>query len=147
MATWREKRNKLYRGDDRGGVCLPDPAADPSIVRHVLYLDGAGRATPYHSTSESRDIAQRFAGRRGKVYATKVARAKDEGVRHISRLELLNLLKGRGQGNASWSNPLQVMMARKYVEQYSEHLLDYQSIGNLDEEDLRKLIDRLFVVD
>ncbi len=101
------------------------PNANRSIVRHILFLDGAGRDTPYHSTSESRENAKYFAGELGGIYRTFVSRAADNAVRHISRIELLRLLRGTGQGDAAWPSALEVMQARRYVEQWSEHLLDF----------------------
>lgn len=103
----------------------PSASADRSIVRHVLFLDGAGRATPYHSTTEDREIAKHFAGEAGAVYRTSVATATRLAVRHISRTELLRLLRGGGHGDAQWSDPFEVMQARRYVEQWREHLLDF----------------------
>jgi hypothetical protein len=36
-------------------------------------------------------------------------------------------LKGNGKGKARWSDPFEVMQARRYAEQWSEHLLDFRS--------------------
>jgi hypothetical protein len=35
-------------------------------------------------------------------------------------------LKGNGKGKAKWSDPFEVMQARRYAEQWSEHLLDFR---------------------
>jgi hypothetical protein len=125
-SRWRQRRDPLWRGDSAAGLARPSPRADPSIVRHVLYLDGAGRETPYHSTSEDRDMAAHFAGGPGgRVYETSVGKAQAAGVRHVSRLELLGMLQGKGKGDARWPSAYEVMTARRYVEQWSEHLLSY----------------------
>jgi hypothetical protein len=94
-----------------------------------LYLDGAGRDTPYHSTSEEHDTAAYFAGKSGgRVYQTTVALVRAAGVGHISRIELLAMLKGTGRGDAKWPSAFEVMTARRYVEQWSEHLVDYRDV-------------------
>lgn len=129
-SPWRQKRDPLWRGDSIAGLADVDPAADRSIVRHVLYLDGAGRATPYHSTTEEHAVAGRFAGSAGRVYQTTVSQAAENGVAHIPRLELIRLLKGNGQGDARWPNAFEVMQARKYVELWGEHLLNYSGIDS-----------------
>lgn len=107
---------------------MPVPSASLSIVEHVLYLGGKGRESPFQSTTESEDAAEVFAGTGGKVYRTTAARAAAKSVGHISRVELLGLLKGKGKGRAKWSSALEVMTARKYVEQWAEHLLDFAEI-------------------
>ena len=126
MATSRWKqRDPLYRGDDASGVAVPDPSSSTSIVPHVLYFGGRGRYTPYTSTTESVEVAERFAGRRGAVWSTTVPRAVAEGAKHRSRWQLLQDLRGRGKGQAKWSNSFEVAQAASYVEQWSEHLLDW----------------------
>jgi hypothetical protein len=126
---WRQRRDPLWRGDSASGLTCPSPRANASIVRHVLYLDGAGRETPYHSTSEEHDSAAHFAGQiGGRVYRTTVASAQLAGVRHISKNELLGLLQGTGHGDAKWPSAYEVMTARKYVEQWGEHLLSYREL-------------------
>lgn len=125
MATvtkWK-KADPLFRGDAAAGVRCPTPDADPAIVRHILYLEGPGRETPYLSVSEERDLAERFAQARG-LWKTTVNRAAAEGIGHLSHRELLQLLKGAGKGDAQWPNRFEVLQARRYVEQWSEHLLD-----------------------
>ncbi len=141
MPPWKANRDPLFRGDARGGVSLPEPDADPSIVRHVLFLDGPGRSTPYLSTTESREVAERFAGRHGQVYTTRPPKWKKHGVGHLSRRELLQLLKGRGKGRASWPSAFEVLTARRRVEEHAEHLADF---SGLPTEGLRALIDTLF---
>lgn len=126
--SWKKSRDPLFRGDAAGGVAVPDPRANASIVAHILYLDGAGRATPYHSTTESEAIADHFAGRAGRVYRTLAGKAEALGVDHISRVDLLRLLRGKGSGKAKWRSALEVMTARRYVEQWEEHLLDFAGI-------------------
>ena len=122
---WRKGRDPLFRGDDIHGVATPDPRA---TIEHVLYLGGAGRATKFQSTTETEDVAAYFAGRTGKVYRTSAPRAASQGVAHLSQVELKGLLRGKGHGAAKSSNPLLVMQARRYVEQWAEHLLDFSGI-------------------
>jgi len=56
------KVDPLFRGDASDEVSIPSPAADPSLVRHILYLGGYGRESPYLSTSAEHVLAARFAG-------------------------------------------------------------------------------------
>jgi len=123
---WKASKNPLYRGDAKQSVCIPSPDADDSIVRHVMYFEGPGRETPYLSTSEEYNLAENFSN--GAVWQTLVKIAKAESVRHISRTELLLLMKGNGKGKAKWPSAFEVMQARRYVEQWGEHLLDFHSI-------------------
>ncbi|MFT3775150.1 MAG: hypothetical protein QM820_58125 [Minicystis sp.] len=112
-------------------------------MRHILYLDGAGRETPYHSTSEEHDAAAHFAGQTGgRVYKTMVAAAQATGIRHISKIELLGLLQGTGHGDAKWPSAYEVMTARRYVEQWSEHLLNYKELP--DDADLVALLATIY---
>lgn len=128
-STWRAKRDPLFRGD---GVTLSavDPKASPSIVRHVLYLGGAGRPTPYHSATEEREVAAHFAAPTGRVFRAEVKRVHAAGAKHVSRLELLGLLTGKGKGAAAWSSVYEVMRAKAYVEQWGEHLISYVDLPN-----------------
>ena len=142
--NWKARTDPLYRGDSAGGVALPTPTADSSIVRHVLYLDGLGRETPYSSTTESHDVAVRFAGSRGAVWETKVQKAEDRGVQHISRKTMLDLLKGKGKGDAAWPSAFEVLQARKYIEESNEHLLDFRSHDGSSSEDLEAVVNKLF---
>ena len=125
---WKMSKDPLFRGDAKNAVRVPIPAADDSIVRHIMYLEGPGRETPYLSTSEVYEFAEKFST--GAVWETSVALAKKESVGHISRTELLSLMKGNGRGKARWANAFEVMQARRYVEQWGEHLLDFRGIGN-----------------
>jgi hypothetical protein len=59
-----------------------------------------------------------------------VKEAKKEGVSHISKTELLNLMKGNGKGKAKWPSAFEVMQARRYVEQWGEHLLDFRQVDS-----------------
>ena len=124
---WKASKDPLYRGDVASGVRAPTPAADASLVRHVLFLEGPGRETPYLSASESLETARHFAGS-GAVWETSVGKAKESSVGHISNSELLSSLKGNGKGKARWDDAFEVMQARRYVEQWSEHLLDFREI-------------------
>jgi hypothetical protein len=33
-SRWKQSRDPLLRGDTKGGVAVPDPAASASLVRH-----------------------------------------------------------------------------------------------------------------
>ncbi|MFY2562455.1 hypothetical protein ACN469_32975 [Corallococcus terminator] len=125
---------------------MPTPLSNDSIVRHVLYLDGAGRETPYLSTSESQSAASHFAGRDGKIWKTLVKHIKSKNVHHISMSDLLAMLRGSGKGAAKWPSALETMTARKYVEQWSEHLLDFRDHKKTPKEQLEQLVHELFEV-
>ena len=125
---WKMSKDPLFRGDTKEKVCVPNPRADDSIVRHVMYFEGPGRETPYLSTSEDYELAENFSN--GAVWETLVKVVKDASVGHISRTELLSLMKGNGKGKAKWQNPFEVMQARRYVEQWGEHLLDFRDVEN-----------------
>lgn len=128
---WKASKDPLFRGDLVSGVRPPVPTADESLVRHILYLEGPGRETPYLSTTESFDTARHFAGS-GAVWETSVSRAKTRAVTHISNSELLAAMKGNGKGKAKWSEPFEVMQARRYVEQWSEHILDFRGLNDVE---------------
>ncbi len=128
---WRMSKDPLYRGDEKDSVCVPNPEADDSIVRHIMYFEGPGRETPYLSTSEEYELAENFSN--GSVWKTFVRIARKESVLHISRTELLALMKRNGKGKAKWPNAFEVMQARRYVEQWGEHLLDFQKVGDPSE--------------
>lgn len=127
---WKAQKNYLFRGDQKYSVCIPNPEADPSLVRHILYLEGPGRETPYLSTSENQEHAAKFSS--GAVWKTTVPEALKEKVAHISNSELISLLQGNGKGKASWTDSYEVMQARRYVEQWGEHLLNFQGIAQPD---------------
>jgi hypothetical protein len=126
--AWRQKTDPLYRGDAADAVLIPVPGADASIVRHILYLDGYGRETPYLSTSERKDVAAIF-GVRGGIWKTTAPLAVKHGVGHLDNKQLLTLLKGKGKGKAKWPNAYEVLQAKRYAEQHFEHLLDFTDIG------------------
>jgi hypothetical protein len=140
LGRWKASEDLLFRGDSRDGVQLPTPGASDSIVRHILYLDGFGRPTPYLSTSEVRDVAARFASSGGRVYTTAVPGWAAHGVKHISQSELLQLLTGKGKGKASWNNALEVMQARRHAEESAEHLASFCDVTCAPEE-LRGVVD------
>jgi hypothetical protein len=141
---WRQKSDPLFRGDHADAVGLPSPSADDSIVRHILYLEGAGRETPYLSTTELHEIAEHIGRRTGRVWKTMLRRFQDEGLTHISRIELLNLLKGRGMGRATWGSALEVAQARRYAEQWYEHLIDFSPLAPIEFPQLREVVDHCF---
>ena len=135
----------LCRGDNQESVRLPDPAAAESIVRHVLYLDGPGRSTPYLSTTEDEEIARTvFGGKAGRVWFTTVARAQSAELRYISNAELLDLLRGKGKGDALWPRASEVMQARAFAEQWAEHLVDFRSQKGKAPDALRSLVASVF---
>lgn len=127
---WSFKRDPLFRGDEADRISTPTPSADPSLVRHILYLGGKGRPTPYLSVTESLDTARSFAGSRGAVYETACPQWADIDVKHRSRKELCELLVGRGKGDGQWPSALEVMQARRYVEEHTEHLADFRTIAS-----------------
>jgi hypothetical protein len=125
---WKKNRDPLFRGDDASGVAVPAPGAPTTIVEHILFVGGVGRATPYHSTSENEDAADHFAGRTGRIYRTSARRAAENGVDHVGRIELIGLLQGKGKGRAKSQSAFLVMQARRLVEQWGEHLLDFSEV-------------------
>lgn len=127
---WKPAKDPLFRGIFKEGVRPPTPDANESIVRHILYLEGPGRETPYLSTTESQEVAEHFAGASGLVWQTKVSKFKEVSINHLSKSELLDMMKGNGKGKAKWDSPYEVMQARHYVEQWSEHLLDCRELGD-----------------
>lgn len=143
---WRAKSAPLLRGDNAGGLTQPVPASARSIVRHVLFLGGPGRPTPYHSTTETEAVALRWAGPSGRIYQTTVKEAQVRNVRHVSHLELLQLLRGNGHGDAAWPSAADVKQARRYVEQSAEHLLDFSGLAGLTADQLAELVDGLYGV-
>lgn len=128
QSKWK-KQDPLFSGDAEAAVSVPTPDANAAIVRHILYLEGPGRESPYLSVSEARDLAARFAQDRG-LWKTFVKHAAVRDIGHISNKELLQLLKGAGKGMASWDDGYEVMQARRYVEQWSEHLLDFRRVAD-----------------
>ena len=144
MTNWTQKKSKLLRGDKCGGVTPPNPQADASIVRHILFLEGKGRETPYASTTEDEEIAKRFAGHDGCVYETKVDTIQKNDAKHISRRELLQLLKGKGKGRANWPSAYEVMRARSLVEEWSEHLVDFTGQKELGQPEVDELVGKIF---
>jgi len=137
--TWKSSKHPLYREDAKDSVCVPTPSADDSIVRHIMYLEGPGRETPYLSTTEDHDIAEHFSC--GAVWQTMVKIANAESISHISRSELLQLMKGNGKGKAKWPSAFEVMQARRYVEQWGEHLLGFRRV-KFPGEAVRKVFSR-----
>lgn len=126
MRRKRTTSGSLFRGDAANSVALPDPMSTRGIVSHILFLDGAGRATPFTSTTESRATAKHFAGAKGKVWETDRSTAQAQGAGHIPLKDLLHLLKGYGKGKAKWNNPIEVAHARAYALRWEEHLFDWK---------------------
>lgn len=127
--AWRKKKDPLYRGDASDSVQIPVSDADPSVVRHILYLDSYGRDTPYLSTSEREEVAAIFATR-GRIWRTMVPLAEQNGVKHIDHKQLLEWLKGKGKGKAKWPNAYEVLQAKRYAEERFEHLLDFTDVDD-----------------
>lgn len=126
---------------DRNSPAAPVPTADHSLVRHILYLGGMGRESPYLSFTEDEMVASRFAGREGRLYSTTVKKMKSREVAHISRRDLLQLLRGKGKGRASWPNAYEVMQARRYVEEHAEHIGDFSGLENLPQSEMVELVE------
>ena len=131
-ADWKPA-DPLFRGDSSSGVETPSPKGPNNITRHIMYFEGAGRETPYLSTTEDIDTARFFAHSDGKVWRTAVATARPHRVTHIPKKELLGLLKGKGKGKAAGHSAIVVAQARRYVEEWAEHLLDFTAIENSEE--------------
>lgn len=133
----RKPQATLFRGDHRDGVATPDPRAPDNVVRHILFLEGYARATPYTSTSSSRETAARFAGSSGRVWSTSPEHAAVQSAEHISNAELMQNLRGRGRGRRFKGSPSEVAQARVYAETTSEHLLDWCSCGRVNAAGMR----------
>ena len=128
---WKKSKDPLFRGDMKDCVRPPVPDADDSIVRHILYLEGPGRETPYLSTTELEENAKYFAGKSGAVWNTTAPTAESLNVGHISKSDLLSQLKGNGKGKAKWDSAYEVMHAKKYVEQWAEHLFNFRNVSDI----------------
>jgi hypothetical protein len=142
--SWKLKRDPVYRGDCAPEVSRPVPSASRSIVRHVLFLEGFGRATPYLSASEQRDTANFFAGHGGKTYIGRPVEWPTFDVKHRSRKELVQLLRGTGKGDAEWPSAFEVLRARQYVEEWQGHLADFTSLADLTPDQLQQVANNIF---
>jgi hypothetical protein len=109
-----------------------------------LDLEGPGRDTPYLSTTEHEETARYFAGEEGGIYETTKANCQEHEVGHISRKDLLDLLKGDGKGNARWDSKRDILRARAYVEEHAEHLLDFRKFQTLTPEKIETLVKKIF---
>lgn len=92
-------------------------------MRHILYLGGYGRESPYLSTSAQETRAARF----GRLWKTSGELAEGLGAKHLGQIELETILKSSKAGRARWRNARQRLQARKYVELHAEHLIDFIS--------------------
>jgi len=119
-----KKADPLFRGDGSDAVSVPNPAADPSLIRHILYIGGYGRESPYLSTSSEESSAARFAAG-GRVWKTSGELAERLGAKHLSQSDLQTILKSATKGRARWNNAWQRLQARKYIELHAEHLIDF----------------------
>ena len=119
-----KKVDPLFRGDGADAVWVPNPVADPSLIRHILYIGGYGRESPYLSTSSEESSAGRFAAG-GRVWKTTGELAERLGAKHLSQSDLETILKSSTKGRARWDNAWQRLQARKYVELHAEHLIDF----------------------
>lgn len=135
----------LHRGDDAERVRTPDPHGNPSLVRHILGLDGIGRSTPYVSTTEDEDTARYFAGTDGGVWHTLVSRIQEAGgLRYISNGELRDLLRGKGKGDAAWPRAFEVRQAYKFVEDHAEHLIDFRGRTGQEPQVVAAVVSNIF---
>lgn len=119
-----KKADPLFRGDGSDAVSVPNPAADPSLIRHILYIGGYGRESPYLSTSSEESSAARFAAG-GRIWKTSGEFAERLGAKHVSQSDLQTILKSSTKGRAHWNNAWQRLQASKYVELHAEHLIDF----------------------
>lgn len=112
--------DRLYRGNDDEVAGRPDPRANDNLVRHVLYLGGRGRASPYLSATADRNEAAEF----GPTWETTSAAVQASGARHLPNDALIAALK-RNRGRARWPSTRDRQRALKYAEQHGEQLVDY----------------------
>lgn len=99
--AWKASSDPLYPGG-RAGVVGPIPGANTSIVRHVPFLEGAGRETTYLSTTESSVVVERFAGKDGKPFAHPVRKLDslvESAAKESGTLALKPLVKWLGDGS------------------------------------------------
>lgn len=141
---WKEADDPLFRGDSVEIPDPPRPRADPSLVLHILQLDGPGQPSPYLSTTESEDTAAYFANPKGFVLSTSVPVLREAAVRYIGKTELLQLLVGIGKGDARWHSAAEVKRAAHLVEQHAEHLASFRPHHEADEEQLRQVVRKTF---
>jgi hypothetical protein len=130
MSKWKLSKDSLFRGDAKDGVRPASHGSTKSLVRHILFLDGPGRLTPYLSFTESDEIAGLFAGKNGRTYETLPREWQDHGIKHRPRKELQDLLKGSGKGDAAWPDSFEVAQARRNVEEHLEHLADFSELSD-----------------
>lgn len=141
---WKEAEDPLFRGDSVEMPAPPLPDADPSLVRHILQVDGPGQQSPYLSTTESEETATYFAVPKGFVFSTSVTALKEAKVGYIGKTELLQLLVGQGKGKASWHSAAEVKRAAELVEKHAEHLASFRPHHAANEEELRQIVQETF---
>jgi hypothetical protein len=130
----------LLRGDQPDAVSVPDPNASNLLIRHILYVDGYGRQTPYLSTSELREIAELW----GVVWETPSSLASSHGATHIRKDELLSIIRVSRRGRAGWPRRLERLQAMRYVEDNHEHLLDYTAFRDRPAAELTDAVKKTF---
>jgi hypothetical protein len=120
-----DREPQVYRGNSDDVAGRPEPSADSNLVRHVLYLGGPGRSSPYLSLTADRATAVDF----GTLWESSVAALNSAGARHLPTEALITALK-RNQGRSKWPSARDRQRALKYVEQHGEELADYRSFSD-----------------
>ncbi len=144
MRPWKEASDPLFRGDSVAPPGSPATQADPSLVRHILQVDGPGQQSPYLSTTESEETATYFAVPKGFVLSTSVSTLKSAEVGYLGKMELLQLLVGKGKGGARWHSAAEVRRAAHLVEQHAEHLADFRPHDGAPAERLGQIVTQCF---
>jgi len=114
-----------YRGNDDEVAGRPAPKADSNLVRHVLYLGGRGRATPYLSITADRDEAATF----GALWKTSSAALRSSGAKHLPNDALIAALTSN-KGRARWPSTKDRLRAAKYAEEHGEELADFSAFDD-----------------
>lgn len=127
-------------------MTLPAPKGNDSIVRHVLQIDPDSRS-PYLSTTERLSEAKVWAGKRGAVWRTFVARIQSAEIRWISRAELLAMLRDGKDATVAWPRPSDLLTAQQHVEESVEHLIDFRPLKDQSNESVGVVVGNLFSKD